>query len=49
MSRVWACAVAFISPEQSAATLGSLPSGAVVMEVESGRPVAKAGEFKSAM
>lgn len=35
--------VAYISSEQSAATLGSLPSGAVVMEVESGRPVAKAG------
>jgi len=35
--------VAYISPEQSAATLGSMPSGAVVMEVESGRPVAKAG------
>ena len=35
--------VAFISAEQSAATLGSLPTGAVVMEVESGRPAGRAG------
>jgi S1-C subfamily serine protease len=35
--------IAFITQEQSAATLGALPAGAVVMEVESGRPVAKAG------
>ena len=35
--------VAFISAEQSAATLGSLPTGAVVMEVESGRPAVHAG------
>ncbi|HKY10123.1 MAG TPA: TIR domain-containing protein, partial [Candidatus Binatia bacterium] len=35
--------IAFITEEQSAATLGSLPPGAVVMEVESGRPVARAG------
>jgi hypothetical protein len=35
--------LAFISPEQSASTLGALPPGAVVMEVESGRPFAKAG------
>lgn len=35
--------VAFLTPEQSASTLGAMPPGAVVMEVESGRPVAKAG------
>ena len=35
--------VAFISAEQSASTLGSLPTGAVVMEIESGRPAAHAG------
>jgi hypothetical protein len=35
--------IAYITPEQSASTLGALPSGAVVMEVESGRPVARAG------
>ena len=35
--------IAYITPEQSASTLGALPPGAVVMEVESGRPVAKAG------
>jgi TIR domain/PDZ domain len=35
--------VAYISAEQSAATLGSLPTGAVVMEVESGRPAGHAG------
>ena len=35
--------IAYLTPEQSAATLGAMPSGAVVMEVESGRPVAKAG------
>lgn len=35
--------VAFISPDQSASTLGSLPTGAVIMEVESGRPAAHAG------
>ena len=35
--------IAFLTPEQSASTLGALPAGAVVMEVESGRPVARAG------
>ena len=35
--------IAFLTPEQSASTLGSMPSGAVVMEVESGRSMAKAG------
>jgi TIR domain/PDZ domain len=35
--------IAYITPEQSASTLGALPPGAVVMEVESGRAVAKAG------
>ena len=35
--------IAYLTPEQSASTLGAMPSGAVVMEVESGRPVAKAG------
>jgi hypothetical protein len=35
--------VAFLTPEQSASTLGAMPAGAVVMEVESGRPMAKAG------
>ena len=35
--------IAFITPEQSTSTLGALPPGAVVLEVESGRPVAKAG------
>lgn len=35
--------IAFLTPEQSASTLGAMPAGAVVMEVESGRPVAKAG------
>lgn len=35
--------IAFLSQEQSAATLGAMPSGAVVMEVESGRPMANAG------
>jgi TIR domain/PDZ domain len=35
--------IAYITPEQSASTLGALPPGAVVMEVESGQPVAKAG------
>lgn len=35
--------VAFLSPEQSASTLGAMPPGAVVMEIESGRPMARAG------
>ena len=35
--------IAFITPEQSTSTLGALPPGAVVLEVESGRPAAKAG------
>ena len=35
--------IAFLTPEQSASTLGAMPTGAVVMEVESGRPMAKAG------
>lgn len=35
--------IAFISADQSASTLGALAPGAVVMEIESGRPVAKAG------
>jgi S1-C subfamily serine protease len=35
--------IAFLSQEQSAGTLGAIPPGAVVMEVESGRPVAHAG------
>ena len=35
--------IAYITPEQSTSTLGALPPGAVVMEVESGRPVARAG------
>jgi TIR domain-containing protein/PDZ domain-containing protein len=35
--------MAFLTAEQSASTLGALPSGAVVMEIESGRPMAKAG------
>jgi hypothetical protein len=35
--------VAFITQQQSASTLGAMPPGAVIMEVESGRPVAKAG------
>jgi len=35
--------MAFLTPEQSASTLGAMPTGAVVMEVESGRPMAKAG------
>jgi hypothetical protein len=35
--------IAYITQEQSTSTLGALPPGAVVMEVESGRPVAKAG------
>ena len=35
--------VAFISQEQSASTLGAMPPGAVVMEVESAHPVAKSG------
>ena len=34
---------AFLTQEQSASTLGALPAGAVVMELESGRAVAKAG------
>jgi hypothetical protein len=35
--------IAFLTPEQSASTLGAMPSGAVVMEVESGKSIAKAG------
>lgn len=35
--------IAFLTPEQSASTLGAMPAGAVVMEVESGRPMARAG------
>jgi TIR domain/PDZ domain len=35
--------VAFLTAEQSASTLGALPSGAVVMEIESGKPMARAG------
>jgi len=35
--------IAFLTPEQSASTLGAMPAGAVVMEIESGRPMAKAG------
>ena len=35
--------IAFLTPEQSASTLGAMPAGAVVMEVESGRPMAQAG------
>jgi hypothetical protein len=35
--------IAYITPEQSVSTAGALPPGAVVMEVESGRPVARAG------
>jgi len=35
--------MAFLTAEQSASTLGAMPQGAVVMEVESGRPMAKAG------
>jgi TIR domain-containing protein/PDZ domain-containing protein len=34
---------AFLTQEQSASTLGALPAGAAVMELESGRAVAKAG------
>jgi S1-C subfamily serine protease len=35
--------LAYITQEQSTSTLGALSPGAVVMEVESGRPVARAG------
>jgi hypothetical protein len=35
--------MAFLTAEQSASTLGAMPQGAMVMEVESGRPMAKAG------
>jgi hypothetical protein len=35
--------MAYITQEQSTATLGSLPPGAVVMEVESGKAAARAG------
>ena len=35
--------IAYLTQEQSAATLGALPAGAIVMEVESGRPMARAG------
>lgn len=34
---------AYFTPEQSASTFGAMPSGAVVMELESGKPVAQAG------
>jgi TIR domain-containing protein/PDZ domain-containing protein len=35
--------IAYLTQEQSASTLGAMPAGAVVMEVESGLPMAKAG------
>jgi hypothetical protein len=35
--------MAFLTAKQSASTLGAMPAGAVVMEIESGRPMAKAG------
>jgi TIR domain/PDZ domain len=35
--------MAFLSAEQSASTLGAMLAGAVVMEIEGGRPMAKAG------
>ena len=35
--------MAYLTHEQSASTLGAMPAGAVVMEVESGRAMAKAG------
>jgi membrane-associated protease RseP (regulator of RpoE activity) len=35
--------IAYLTPEQSASMLGAIPPGAVVMEVESGRPMARAG------
>ncbi|MGE5217122.1 MAG: TIR domain-containing protein [Chloroflexota bacterium] len=35
--------IAFLTAEQSASTLGAMPAGAVVMEVESGKPIARAG------
>ena len=35
--------IAFLTAEQSASTLGTMPPGAVVLEVESDRPMAKAG------
>jgi TIR domain len=35
--------IAFITPEQSASSMGALPPGAVVLEVESDHPVARAG------
>jgi TIR domain/PDZ domain len=35
--------IAYLTSEQSASTLGAMPAGAVVMEVESGKPMAKAG------
>ncbi len=35
--------MAYLTPQQSASTLGAMPAGAVVLEVESGRPMAKAG------
>ena len=34
---------AYLTPEQSASTLGAMPPGAVVMEVESAKPVGRAG------
>lgn len=34
---------AYLTQEQSASTLGAMPAGAVIMEVESGKPVARAG------
>jgi TIR domain-containing protein/PDZ domain-containing protein len=35
--------IAYLTQQQSASTLGAMPAGAVVMEVESGRPMARAG------
>jgi hypothetical protein len=35
--------IAYLTPEQSASTFGAMPAGAVVMEVESGRPMPKRG------
>lgn len=35
--------IAFLTSEQSASTLGAMPPGAVVLEIESGKPMARAG------
>jgi membrane-associated protease RseP (regulator of RpoE activity) len=35
--------IAFLTPEQSASTLGAMPPGAIVLEIESGKPMAHAG------